>query len=74
MTTKTEITHNEIYERLLIVEKEVQSLKNETSSMVQAFHAAQGAFIALEWLAKVVRPIIYLGGLFAAAVLWWNHK
>lgn len=71
---KVEISHNEIYERLLIVEQEVHSLKTETQAMVEAFHAAQGAFIALEWLAKVVRPIIYLGGIFAAAVLWWNHK
>lgn len=71
---KIEISHNEIYERLLIVEQEVHSLKAETRSMVDAFHAAQGAFVVLEWLAKVVKPIIYLGSIFAALVLWWNHK
>jgi hypothetical protein len=69
-----DVSHFEIYERLLIVEQEVHNLKNETSAMVQAFHAAQGAFIALEWIAKVVRPIIYLGGIFTAVVLWWNHR
>ena len=71
---KVEISHVEIYERLLIVEQEVHSLKAETSAMVEAFHAAQGAFVALEWLAKVVRPILYLGSVFTAAVLYWNHK
>lgn len=71
---KIEISHNEIYERLLIVEQEVHNLKTETQAMVEAFHAAQGAFVALEWLAKVVKPIIYLGTLFAGIVVWWNHK
>lgn len=71
---KIEISHNEIYERLLIVEQEVHNLKTETQAMVEAFHAAQGAFVALEWLAKVVKPIIYLGTLFAGVVVWWNHK
>ena len=71
---KIEISHNEIYERLLIVEQEVHSLKAETRSLVDAFHAAQGAFVALEWLAKVVKPIIYLGSIFAGIVVWWNHE
>lgn len=69
-----EISHVEIYERLIIVEQEVLHIRQEMQDVINAFHAAQGAFVALEWLAKVVKPIIYLGTLFAGIVLWWNHK
>lgn len=69
-----EISHTEIYERLIIVEQEVLHIKNEMKQMLDAFHAAQGAFTALEWLAKVVKPILYLGSIFTAVVLWWNHR
>lgn len=69
-----EISHVEIYERLIIVEQEVLHIRQEMQDVINAFHAAQGAFIALEWLAKVVKPIIYLGSIFTAIVLWWNHR
>ena len=69
-----EISHVEIYERLIIVEQEVIHIRKEMQDVIDAFHAAQGAFVVLEWLAKVVKPIIYLGSLFAAAVIWWNHR
>lgn len=69
-----DISHVEIYERLIIVEQEVIHIRQEMKDVIEAFHAAQGAFVTLEWLAKVVKPIIYLGTLFTAAVLWWNHR
>jgi hypothetical protein len=69
-----EISHIEIYERLIIVEQEVLHIRQEMADVIAAFHAAQGAFTALEWLAKVVKPILYLGSIFTAFVLWWNHK
>lgn len=69
-----DISHIEIYERLIIVEQEVLHIREEMKEMLIAFHAAQGAFTALEWLAKVVKPILYLGSIFTAAVLWWNHR
>lgn len=69
-----DISHVEIYERLIIVEQEVIHIRQEMKDVIEAFHAAQGAFVALEWLAKVVKPIIYLGTLFAGIVVWWNHK
>lgn len=69
-----DVSHGEIYERLIIVEQEVLHIRQEMQDVINAFHAAQGAFVALEWLAKVVKPIIYLGTLFTGIVLWWNHK
>ena len=51
-----DITHNEIYDRLVKVEKKVDQLDSNTIDMVKAFNAAQGAFIVLEWIAKIAKP------------------
>lgn len=67
-----DITHREIYERLLQVETEVKLVKENTQDMVAAFNAASGAFVALEWIAKVAKPIIYLVGIIGAGYMWFN--
>jgi len=69
-----EVTHKEIYVRLCEVESKVDKLQQETSNVVQAFTAAQGAFTVLEWLAKAVRPILWIGGTFAAVVTFWTQN
>ena len=48
----------------------VKELKASTSEIVEAFQAAKGAFKALEFLGKLVRPVLWictLGGLMLAA-------
>ena len=65
-----EITHREIYERLLKVETEIAHIKNNTQGMVEAFNAASGAFVALEWLAKVAKPIILVVGAIGFTFMW----
>ena len=72
-----EVTPSEILERLEILEKtteelnrEVKGMRAETKDMVSAFNAAQGAFIFLEWLARFVKPILFIGGLVAAFIFW----
>lgn len=65
-----EITHREIYERLLKVETEIAHIKSNTEGMVQAFNAASGAFVALEWIARVAKPIIYIVGLIGISYMW----
>lgn len=73
--TPIEVTHNEIYERLVKVEAKVDKITTDTEDMVAAFHAAQGAFTVLEWIAKVAKPIIFIGSIVAGvATLWHNHK
>lgn len=69
-----EVSHNEIYERLIAVESKVDKVAQDTKDVVDAFHAAQGAFLVLEWLAKAAKPILFIGGLVAATVAWINHK
>lgn len=70
-----DVSHNEIYERLCKVEAKVDKVATDTEDMVSAFHAAQGAFTVLEWIAKVAKPIIFIGSIIAGvAALWHNHK
>lgn len=70
-----EVSHNEIYERLIAVEAKVDKVATDTEGMVAAFNAASGAFTVLEWLAKVAKPLIILGGFLAAiGVYFSNHK
>ena len=69
-----EITHTQIYERLLAVEAKVDKLDKSTETVVQAFNAAQGAFLVLEWIAKAVKPIIIVGAFFGAIWLVIENK
>jgi len=71
----TEVSHNEIYERLIAVESKVDKVAQDTKEVVEAFHAAQGAFTVLDWIAKVAKPILIVVGFLAAiAAVWSNHK
>jgi len=69
-----DISHKQIYERLLAVEAKVDKLDKSTETVVQAFNAAQGAFLVLEWVAKAVKPIIIVGAFFGALWLAIDNK
>lgn len=70
-----EVSHNEIYDRLIAVESKVDKVAQDTKEVVDAFHAAQGAFTVLDWLAKVAKPLLIIGGFLAAMIaVWSNHK
>jgi len=64
-----QVTHQQIYERLVAVENKVDLVREETRGMVSAFNAASGAFIVLEWLAKVAKPLLLVGAACSAIVL-----
>lgn len=71
----SEVSHNEIYERLMAVEAKVDKVAQDTKDVVDAFHAAQGAFTVLDWLAKVAKPLLIVGGfLTAIAAYYTGHK
>lgn len=70
-----DITHREIYDRLVTVEAKINHIDKNTSGLVAAFKAAEGAFTVLEWLAKLAKPILYIGTVVAAVgVIWQNMK
>ena len=61
-----EVTHREIYDRLVAVESKVDKLNEETTEVVKAFSAAQGAFTVLEWIAKAAKPLLWIAGVVTA--------
>lgn len=69
-----EVSHKEIYERLVQVEQKVDTIDANTRNMVSAFNAASGAFTVLEWLAKAVKPILIVGAFFGAIYAAISHK
>lgn len=68
-----DVTHKEIYERLICVEEKVDSLDKKTGKVVIAFQAAEGAFIVLEMLGKIAKPIIWVLGVGSAVTLLWSE-
>ena len=68
-----DITHREIYDRLVAVEVKVDLLTESTKDVTAAFNAAQGAFKVLETLSKLAKPLLWIGGLLAAVVTFWDH-
>jgi hypothetical protein len=69
-----EVTHSQIYERLLAVEAKVDQLDKNTQTVVAAFNAAAGAFVVLEWLARAVKPILIIGAFCGAVWLAIENK
>ena len=62
---KPDVSHNEIYDRLIAVEAKVDKVAQDTVDVVTAFHAAQGAFAVLDWISKAAKPLLWIGGLIA---------
>ncbi|GEM_PF-733865 len=61
-----DVTHKEIYERLIEVEAKVDKLSEDSEQVVAAFNAAQGAFTVLGWLASVAKPLLWIAGVVTA--------
>ena len=64
-----DISHKEIYERLLVVEQ----VAHNTADVVTAFAAAQGAFQFLEFLGKLAKPLMWIGGVCAAIAVGYHN-
>lgn len=63
-----EVSHKQIYDRLVALEQKVDDLDGKTDAVVKAFDAAAGAFLVLEWIGKLVKPILWLVAFTAAIV------
>jgi hypothetical protein len=54
------------------VEGKVDLLTENTKDVTAAFAAAQGAFKVLETLSRLAKPLLWIGGLLAAVVTFWD--
>jgi hypothetical protein len=68
-----EVSHKEILDRLVAVERKVDEVHTETRTMVAAFQAVDGAFTVLGWIAKVAKPLLWVGGLITAIGLMYGQ-
>ena len=69
---KSEVSHEQIYERLLAVELKVDEIDKNTKGLVGAIDALDGAFKVLGWIASAAKPILWIGGLIMAAGAIWQ--
>ncbi len=67
-----EVSHEQIYERLLTVEAKVDTIDKNTSGLVEAIDAAKGAVKVLNWIASIAQPVLWIGGLIIAAGAIWQ--
>jgi hypothetical protein len=67
-----QVTHSQIYSRLLAVEQKVDSIDKNTKGLVEAIHALDGAFKVLGWVASAAKPLLWIGGLIMAAGAVWQ--
>jgi hypothetical protein len=68
-----EITHKEIYERLVSVEDKVDRIDENTKEVTAAFTAAKGAFMVLELIGKIAKPILWIVGVCSTIALLWQE-
>jgi hypothetical protein len=61
-----EDSHSAILERLAVVEAKVDKVSQDTVDVVEAFHAAQGAFTVLDWIARAAKPLLWVAGVVTA--------
>lgn len=73
----SDVSHEQIYNRLLAVEAKVDEIDKNTKDLVDAIDAAKGAVKVLNWIASIAQPVLWIGGLIlAAGVMWqsWTKK
>jgi hypothetical protein len=68
----SDVSHEQIYERLIAVEGKVDRIDNNTKGLVEAIDALDGAFKVLGWVASLAKPILWIGGLVMAAGAVWQ--
>lgn len=70
-----DVSHKDILNRLISVEKKVDEVHTETRTMVHAFEAVQGAFTVLEWIAKAAKPLLWVAGVVTAiSIMYAEYK
>lgn len=68
----SEVSHEQIYNRLLAVEAKVDEIDKNTKDLVSAIDAAKGAVKVLNWIASIAQPVLWIGGLILAAGAVWQ--
>lgn len=70
---ENDVTHKEIYDRLICVEQKVDDLDKKTGKVVSAFEAANGAFVVLDFIGKLAKPILWIIAVGSAITVLWTE-
>jgi hypothetical protein len=71
----SEVSHEQIYQRLVEVETKVDRIDANTKGLVDAINAMQGAMKVLGWIASAAKPLMWFGlAITAVGVAWQNFK
>lgn len=68
-----DISHHAIYDRLCKLEQKVDRVDYNTQGVVAAFQSAKGAFIVLDFIGKLAKPVLWIIGLSTAIAVLWNE-
>jgi hypothetical protein len=67
------VTHEQIYDRLCVVESKIDAIESNTKDIIEAFKAAQGALKVLNWIAGLAKPIAVIVGIGAFFTFIWHN-
>lgn len=71
----SEVSHEQIYNRLIAVEEKVDSIDKNTKGLVEAINAMQGAMKVLGWIASAAKPLMWFAAAITAiGIAWQNFK
>ena len=68
----SDVSHEQIYNRLVAVEGNVDRIDNNTKGLVEAIDAMQGAVKVLGWIASAAKPLLWISGLIIAVGAFWQ--
>lgn len=64
--TERRAESRDLKERIQALETAVEHLSGQIESLVHILAAAQGFFAVLEFLGRIMKPLLFLGGIAAA--------
>ncbi len=77
---QNDITHKEIYDRLIQSEKKfdhldqkVDRIDENTQDVVRAFQSAKGAFVVLDFIGKLAKPVLWVVAVGSAIAFLWSE-
>ena len=60
------ISHEQIYERLCLVEEKVNEIDENTKVLVDVMKSLEGAFKVLGWVGNIAKPILWIAAVIGS--------
>ena len=73
MMETSQVTHEQIYERLCEVEKKVIEIDDNTKVLVEIAKNLEGFITVCRWIGKISMPILWLAWLLGAITMMYDQ-